>query len=106
MGERARTLAGYEIVKRIASGGMADVYLARHPITSRRLALKVLKWDLEGKEKARERFDREVRVLGALEHENIVGILDAGVAEDTRPFMTMDYVEGSSLSELAGSAMT
>ncbi len=100
--DTAKTIGGYLVGEHIGSGGMADVYLANHPVTNRRVALKVLKWALDGKRHARERFEREVRLLGALEHENIVGVLDAGVAEDARPFMVTEYVEGRRLDALVG----
>jgi serine/threonine protein kinase len=89
-------VSGYAACRRIAAGGMAEVFVARHPVTNRQVALKLMKSTLSDRINARERFLREVKTLGVLRHENIVGIIDAGVESD-RPFLVLEYVEGRNL---------
>jgi serine/threonine-protein kinase len=83
---------------------MATVYLARDPKHDRSIALKVLETDFTSPA-AGERFVREIRLIGRLQHPLIVGLLDSGVfaahagALAGRPFYTMPYVQGESLRE-------
>ncbi len=97
MAEFPVAVAGYTASRRIDSGGMAEVYLARHPATDRQVALKLMKASVADRANARQRFMLEVKTLGALSHENIVSIIDAGVADDGRPFLVMDFIDGQSL---------
>ena len=99
------TLGAYRIDELIGSGGMAHVYRARRSVadTERRVAVKVLRAGLDSDAFLR-RFDAERALLAGLEHENIVGLLDAGSLPDGRPFLVMDYVDGQSLTEWATTA--
>jgi len=85
----------YEIEALIGQGGMGVVYRAQHVVTHRRVALT---WLLADDEAMRMRFVREARAMGALEHPNVVGILDIG-EEDGAVYLVMEYVEGESLRE-------
>ncbi len=85
----------YEIEALIGQGGMGAVYRAQHTLTHRRVALK---WLLADDAAMRMRFVREARAMGALEHPNVVGILDIG-EEDGAVYLVMEYVEGESLRE-------
>ncbi len=85
----------YEIEALIGQGGMGAVYRAQHVLTHRRVALK---WLLADDEAMRMRFVREARAMGALEHPNVVGILDIG-EESGAVYLVMEYVEGESLRE-------
>ncbi len=99
-----RELAGYSIVRRIASGGMGHVYEARQARPERRVALKVLRLGLAD-ERARRRFEFEAELLGKLEHPAIARIYEVGTLsdEDERlPFFAMEFVEGArSITEYA-----
>ena len=86
--------AGYTVVRLLGSGGMGEVYLARHPRLPRHDALKVLPAQLTADEDFRQRFEREADLAAGLWHPQIVGVHDRGVY-DGQLWIAMDYVEGS-----------
>jgi serine/threonine-protein kinase len=87
----------YQIVRPIKSGGMGEVYEARHVKLGRRVAIKFLRSTLAQDATHKARFDREASVAGGLEHENIVPLLDIGSDEQGVPFIVMEYVVGETL---------
>jgi eukaryotic-like serine/threonine-protein kinase len=92
-----RTLAArYRLVRRLGSGGMAVVYLARHVMIERLSAIKILRQDLGMNVSHRERFLREARAVNRINHPNIVEITDFG-EDGGLVFLVMEYVEGESL---------
>ena len=91
--------AGYTIVRRLGSGGMGEVYLARHPRLPRRDALKVLPATLTADQEYRQRLSREADIAAELWHPHIVGIHDRGEFEG-QLWLSMDYVEGTDAAEL------
>jgi eukaryotic-like serine/threonine-protein kinase len=92
-----RTLAArYRLVRRLGSGGMAVVYLARHVMIDRLSAIKILRQDLGVNPAHRERFLREARAVNRINHPNIVEITDFG-EDGPLVFLVMEYVEGQSL---------
>jgi tRNA A-37 threonylcarbamoyl transferase component Bud32 len=92
-----RTLAArYRLIRRLGTGGMARVYLARHVMIDRLSAIKVLRRDLARSASHRERFLREARAVNRINHPNIVEITDLGES-DGLVFLVMEYVEGDSL---------
>ena len=91
-------LGKYEIVERLAQGGMAEVYKAFQPGVERLVVIKVLHDHLAESADFRTRFQREARAIGSLQHPHIVRIIDSD-AENERYYMVMDYVEGGSLAE-------
>lgn len=95
-----RTLAArYRLVRRLGTGGMAVVYLARHVMIERLSAIKLLRQDLGMSPGHRERFLREARAVNRINHPNIIEITDYG--EDAGlTFLVMEYVEGPSLHQL------
>ena len=70
----------YRILKRIGSGGMADVYLAEDEILGRRVAIKILNERHAGDDQFVKRFHREAQSAAALSHPNVVAIYDRGEA--------------------------
>jgi serine/threonine protein kinase, bacterial len=94
------TIAGYTILRFVASGGMAEVYLAQHPRLPRRDALKVLSEAITADRGFRERFQREADLAGALWHPNIVAVHDRGEF-DGHLWIAMDYVDGTDVAQLA-----
>ncbi|MGD0388692.1 MAG: protein kinase [Tepidisphaeraceae bacterium] len=90
---------GYSIQRELGRGGQAVVYLATQENTGRRVALKIMRPEALADERALARFKREVQVLAALEHPNIVGILDTGVTSSGGQFIAMNYVAGVTLDE-------
>jgi serine/threonine-protein kinase len=92
-----RTLAArYRLVRRLGSGGMSLVYLARHVMIDRLSAIKLLRHDLGMSPMHRERFLREARAVNRINHPNIVEITDLGES-DGMVFLVMEYVDGESL---------
>ncbi len=85
----------WRVVARLASGGMGDVYRVRRADADVPwdAALKVLRAGCSGAELAR-RFDGEGRMLAALNHPDIVSLLDLGALEDGRPYFVMELVDG------------
>jgi serine/threonine-protein kinase len=89
----------YELVRHVARGGMAQVYLAKDLLLDRPVALKVLFPELSVDHSFVERFRREAQAAANLSHPNIVPIYDWGEGERTY-FIVMEYVDGRTLSQL------
>jgi beta-lactam-binding protein with PASTA domain/predicted Ser/Thr protein kinase len=92
----------YRILRKLGSGGMADVYLAEDEELGRRVAIKILNDRHANDEQFVERFRREAKHAAGLSHPNIVSIYDRGEAEGTY-YIAMEYLEGRSLKELISS---
>jgi serine/threonine protein kinase len=90
---------GYEIIREISRGGQAVVYQAVQKSTGRRVALKVMHDGPFAGAHDRARFDREVQILAALEHPNVVAVIDRGVTLSGSHFLAMEYVQGKPLDE-------
>jgi len=90
----------YEIVERVARGGMGVVYKARHPELDRVFALKVLTPRVEATDEALTRFQREAKIAARLDHPNIVRVHDAGTDEAGHPYLVMDFVDGLNLDRV------
>ncbi len=89
----------YQIVRHLARGGMAEVYLARDLLLDRPVALKVLFPEFATDRSFVERFRREARSAASLNHPNIVSIYDWGEEEGTY-FIVMEYVDGLTLRDV------
>ncbi|MBA2361287.1 MAG: Stk1 family PASTA domain-containing Ser/Thr kinase [Actinobacteria bacterium] len=88
----------YRIVRRLGSGGMANVYLAEDEELGRRVAIKILNDRHASDDSFVERFRREAKNAAGLSHPNIVSIYDRGEAEGTY-YIAMEYLEGRSLKD-------
>jgi eukaryotic-like serine/threonine-protein kinase len=89
----------YEMHRRLARGGMSDVYLARDLLLDRPVAVKVLFAEYAKDPTFVERFRREAQAAANLNHPNVVAVYDWGQQSGTY-FIVMEYVEGRSLSEI------
>ena len=89
-------LPGYELQREIHRGGQGVVYQALQKSTRRRVAIKVMKEGPFAGTDDKARFDREVRILGQLNHPSIVAIHDSGTAAGCFYFV-MDYIAGPPL---------
>ncbi|MCH7747979.1 MAG: serine/threonine protein kinase [Acidobacteria bacterium] len=94
-----KRLGRYELLDRLGKGGMGIVYRARDTKLDRPVAVKLLLGDLEGDDETRERFLREARAAGELNHRNIIQIYDFG-EDGGRAFIVMELLEGANLNEL------
>jgi Tol biopolymer transport system component/predicted Ser/Thr protein kinase len=91
-------LGPYEIVAPIGSGGMGEVYKARDTRLERIVAIKVLNSQITAGTDARERFEREARVISQLSHPHICPLFDVGDEHGTA-FLVMEYLEGETLAD-------
>jgi serine/threonine protein kinase len=89
----------YLIIRKLGSGGMANVYLAADQELGRRVAIKILDDRHARDEQFVERFRREAQNAAGLSHPSIVSIYDRGEAEGTY-YIAMEHVEGRTLKEL------
>ncbi|MGL5851031.1 MAG: protein kinase domain-containing protein, partial [Phycicoccus sp.] len=95
-----RTLDGrYRVLRRLADGGMATVYLGVDERLGRDVALKVMRPHLVHDESFVTRFRREARSAASLSHPNVVAVYDQG-EDDGQVFLAMEYVSGKTLREV------
>ena len=95
----------YRVLRRIGSGGMADVWLAEDTHLQRQVALKVLHRRFAQDREFVERFRREAEAAAGLQHPNIVAVFDRGDVDGTY-YIAMQYLEGRSLKELIDAGLT
>jgi serine/threonine-protein kinase len=88
----------YRITDRIGKGAMGVVYSAYDDEHRREVALKVMMTDLEGDSETRERFYREAKIAGQLQHRNLISVYDMG-EEDGRLYMVMELLKGDTLND-------
>ncbi|MCH8872691.1 tetratricopeptide repeat protein [candidate division KSB1 bacterium] len=89
----------YNIIEKIASGGMGEVYKAFDTVLEREVAIKVMHRHLLDNEIYAERFMREARIAAKLVHPNVVTIYEVGTAK-VGPYIVMELVNGTPLSNL------
>ncbi|MCX7832541.1 MAG: PASTA domain-containing protein [Actinobacteria bacterium] len=89
----------YLIIRKIGSGGMAEVYLAEDVVLNRKVAIKVMHENLASDENFVRRFRREAQAAANLNHPNIVSVFDWGREEGTY-FIVMEYIIGKTLKEI------
>jgi serine/threonine-protein kinase len=89
----------YEVLHRLGSGGMADVYLAHDTQLGRDVALKVLHRRFARDTQFVERFKREAQAAAGLQHPNVVGVYDRGEHDGTY-YIAMEYLPGKTLRQV------
>lgn len=89
-----KTIGGYQLDKKIGSGGSATIYKAYQPHLERWVAVKVLR---RYENEALDDFKREVQAISHLRHRNIIIVYDYG-EQDNWPYVVMEYVEGQTLA--------
>jgi beta-lactam-binding protein with PASTA domain/predicted Ser/Thr protein kinase len=95
----------YRLLRRVGSGGMADVWCAEDTQLGRRVALKILHERFAQDREFVERFRREASSAAGLQHPNVVNVFDRGEFDGTY-YIAMEYVEGSSLKDLIARGMS
>lgn len=93
-------VAGHELVRVLAAGGMGEVYLARHLGLDMLRAIKVIRNNLREQDDAQARFAREAQVLARLSHNSIVQIIDFGALPNGWPYLAMEYIDGPNLDQV------
>lgn len=96
-----RQLGHYDLLEELGAGGMGTIYRARHQKLNRTVALKVLPSDRFQSSDMVERFEREMRAVGMLQHPHIVAAHDAGEVNGCH-YLVMELVEGLDLGKLVG----
>lgn len=87
-------VAGYEILGPVGVGGQASVFKAIHGATAQTVALKVMLGGPVAASRHRRRFDREVAILGRLNHPNVARVFDRGATDDGSMFFAMEFIDG------------
>ncbi|HEX7315553.1 MAG TPA: serine/threonine-protein kinase [Pyrinomonadaceae bacterium] len=90
----------YRLDERLGEGGMGTVYRATHLLIERHVAVKVLSPRLVTDDAAKERFRREARAAGRLQHSNAVAVTDFGETRDGLVYLVMELLEGKPLREV------
>ncbi len=93
------SLGQYEIIEQIGAGGMATVYRARQARLDRNVAIKVMHQMFAQDADFVTRFEREARIIAALDHPNIVPLYDYNEQAE-QPYLVMKFVEGQTLKEV------
>jgi eukaryotic-like serine/threonine-protein kinase len=89
----------YMIDSHFAEGGMAELYLAHHMGMERTVVVKVVHEAMANKPEVLERFERECKLVGRLNHPNIVSVYDFGFIDGKQPYLVMEYIRGMPLSD-------
>jgi serine/threonine protein kinase len=92
------TIGQYDLIDKVAEGGMGTVYKGRHRLTGEVVAVKVVPPHIASNPVYLKRFEQEYNAARALDHPNIVRALDFG-REDGLPYLVMEFVEGESLGQ-------
>ena len=92
------SIGQYDLLNKIAEGGMGTVYRGRHRITGETVAIKIVPPHLLSNQVFLKRFEQEYSAAKALDHPNIVKALDFG-REGKSPYLVMEFVEGESLGQ-------
>jgi len=90
----------YRLEERLGSGSMGTVYRATHLLIDRQVALKVLSQRFVGDQTAQQRFRREARAAGRMQHPNAVTVTDFGATGDGYLYIVMELLEGRTLRDL------
>jgi len=88
----------YALLERVAQGGTAVIHRARHRILGHEAAVKTLRAGLHD-EAARQKIVHEASAIANLRHPHVIHLYESGAAADGRPYITLEWVEGGSLSE-------
>jgi serine/threonine protein kinase len=94
-----RQIGRYEILEEIGRGAMGVVFKGRDPLIGRAVAVKTITAGVAESADLLERFYREARAAGGLQHPNIVTIYEMAESEGA-PFIAMEYLQGESLEKL------
>jgi serine/threonine-protein kinase len=101
-----KAIGHYIVRRKLGEGGMGLVYVAEHPAIGKRVALKVLHPEFSSQAEIVSRFFQEARAVNAIQHPNIVDVVDYGLipspssGEPPRVYLLMEYLEGVTLGAL------
>jgi serine/threonine protein kinase len=89
----------YEIVERLGSGGMGEVYLVRHLHLQELRVIKILRQDLAADDSAQKRFMREARLATQVKHANVAILYDFSTLPDGSFYMVWEHIEGQDVGD-------
>jgi tRNA A-37 threonylcarbamoyl transferase component Bud32 len=95
-----QVIGTYAIVRRIGAGGMGEIYEVSHSRLAGRYAMKVLRPEAAAAAEALARFQREAKVTSALQHPNIVQVIDFSAIEGGQPYLVMEFLDGPELAQV------
>ena len=93
-------LGDYEVGELLGSGGMGEVYAGEQPMIGKKVAIKVLKAEIAAEPGNVQRMLSEARSVNAIRHRSIVDIFNFGTLPDGRPYLVMEYLEGTALDTM------
>jgi serine/threonine protein kinase len=93
-----QSVGNYDLVEKIAEGGMGAIYRGRDRTTGQPVAVKIMPAHMAANPVLLKRFEQEFKVASRLDHPNIVRALDFGEAGNM-PYLVMEYVDGESLGQ-------
>ncbi len=91
-------ISGYQVEQLVGTGGMGWVYRARHAVSSRVVAIKVLREDQVGLDRAVDRMMREAAILASVAHAGFPRFHECGLLDDGRPWISMELITGHPLA--------
>src|SRR5215472_5550114 len=97
-GTTMQTIGDYDVLEKIAEGGMGTVYKAKHRFSGQVVAIKVVPANMLSNQTLLKRFEAEFRAASKLNHPNVVRALDYGTVSG-RPYLAMEFVDGESLGQ-------
>ncbi len=97
-------VGSFRLVRKLGGGGMGTVYLGEHTLIGSKVAVKFLHDHFASNEALVQRFLAEARAVNLIGHENIINIFDMNLLPPRRHYLVMEYLEGSPLSSMTGSA--
>jgi serine/threonine protein kinase len=89
----------YEIVQRLGSGGMGEVYLVRHVHLQELRVVKILRQDLAADPSAQKRFTREARLATQIKHPNVAILYDFSTLQDGSFYMVWEHIQGQDVGD-------
>ena len=90
----------YQIERKLGEGGMGVVFLAKHIVIEKMVAVKVLKREVARDQSVVKRFVQEAKAASRIGHPNIVDVTDFGTTADGMTYSVMEFVEGHTLSQV------
>ncbi|HUS31379.1 MAG TPA: serine/threonine-protein kinase [Kofleriaceae bacterium] len=99
------TIGAYRVARLLGIGGMGRVYKGVHPTIGSRVAIKVLSRECSDRRDLVDRFFAEAKAVNLIRHESIVNVLDLSTLPDGRPYIVMEYLDGSALANVIDSGL-
>jgi serine/threonine protein kinase len=95
-----QVIGTYGVVRKVGSGGMGEIYEVSHSRLAGRYAMKILRAEASAASEALLRFQREAKVTSALQHPNIVQVIDFSTTEGGQPYLVMEFLDGPELAQV------